>query len=273
MRKRREVLSTVTLRPRLLTALTSVLASAIYAQAAPALDKSEYIDTNRPSFCQSAFTVPSGTIQLENGTEYRHFQHGITVFDIPENQVRIGIRPKTEFQMFTPNAIVRNQGNSTLGGTTGLTELGFKQQFGPYKHFTASIVAALNVPTGRKSFSGTAVQPVFRIPYGLLLNPNWALCGMQSIIVTGNGNIQWQPFVMVNRNIGNRAAAFIEYAGFFQQNSHAPGQSIAHCGAVYKLNRHHQIDTHFGFGLSKTAPSAFVGAGYSYRFDNLPWGK
>jgi hypothetical protein len=239
-----------------------------------ALEKTDDIDTNRPSFCQSALVVPAGTLQLENGTLYQHFQHGITYFDGPENEVRLGIARNTEFQMFTPNMILLNQRSSTITGATGLTEVGLKYQLGPFKRLTASIVGGLDIPTGSKFYSGTAVQPVFRIPYSIQLNKNWALCGMQSIIVTQpHGNIQWQPFVMVSRTLGRKAAAFIEYGGFFQQNSHAPGQSIAHFGAIYKLNRNHQIDMQYGFGMSKTAPAAFVGLGYSYRFDKLPWGN
>jgi hypothetical protein len=117
-------------------------------------------------------------------------------------------------------------------------------------------------------------MPVFRLPYTIQLSPNWAFCGMQSIVVTQpHGNIQYQPFVMFTRALGSRASAFVEYAGFFQQNSHAPGQSIAHFGGVYKITKHNQVDIQWGFGMSKTAPAAFVGVGYSYRFDGLPWGN
>jgi hypothetical protein len=244
------------------------------SSSAFALEKSDDIDTNRPSFCQSALVVPAGSLQLENGTLYQHFQHGLTYFDVPENQVRLGLTKKTEFQMFTPNMILYNQSRSTVVNTTALNEAGLKHQFGPYKRLTASVVVAANIPTGSKLLSGTAVVPVFRLPYAVQLSKNWTFCGMQSLLVTQpHGNIEWQPFVMVSRALGPKACAFAEYAGFFQQNSHAPGQSIAHFGALYKLNRHHQIDIQYGFGLSKTAPAAFVGMGYSYRFDGLPRGN
>jgi hypothetical protein len=97
---------------------------------------------------------------------------------------------------------------------------------------------------------------------------------MQSIIVTNSrGDIQYQPFVMLTRAVGAKAGIFAEYGGFFQQNAHTPPQEIAHFGGVYKVNRHNQVDLQFGFGMSKSSPTAFVGMGYSYRFDGLPWGN
>lgn len=239
-----------------------------------ALDKADDIDTNRPSFCQSAFVVPTGSVQIENGTLYQHFQHGLTYFDVPENEVRLGLFKNTELQFFTPNFILNNQSRSTYAGMTGLQQVGIKRQIGPFKRFTASVVAGLNIPIGSKLLSGTAVTPIFSVPYAIQISPNWALCGMQSILLNQpRGNIQYRPFVMATRALGKRAACFAEYAGFFQQNSHAPGASIAHFGGVYKLNKHNQLDLQFGFGLSKTAPVALVGVGYSCRFDGLPFGK
>jgi hypothetical protein len=170
--------------------------------------------------------------------------------------------------------ILFNQSRTTVAGTTGFQELGLKQQLGPYKRLTASVVGGVNVPVGSKLLSGTAIMPVFRLPYSIQLSKNVAFCGMQSIVVTQpHGNIQWQPFVMLTRTLGKRTSAFAEYDGFFQQNSHNPGQSIAHFGCIHKLDRHKQVGIHFGFGMSKTAPAAFVGLGYSYRFDGLPWGN
>lgn len=257
------------------TLLATLILLAVSAGAKVlALEKTDDIDTNRPSFCQSALTVPDGSFQIENGTLYSHFQHGLTNFDIPENQVRLGLIKHTEFQMFTPNMVLFNQGASTFAGTSGLGEVGLKKQIGPFKRFTASVVAGVNIPTGSKLISRTAAQPVVRVPYSIQINKNWAFCGMQSITITDSrGDIRYEPFVMLSRALGSRASVFGEYAGFFQQNVHAAAPQIAHFGALYKLNRHNQIDIQFGFGMSSTAPAAFVGAGYSYRFDRLPWGE
>lgn len=93
--------------------------------------------------------------------------------------------------------------------------------------------------------------------------------GMQSLLVVDGGrDVQWQNFSIASRSIGKRTGIFLEYAGFYTH--HASPNNIAHFGLVRKLNKNMQIDTHFGIGLDKTAPAAFVGLGYSFRFDRLP---
>jgi hypothetical protein len=161
-----------------------------------------------------------------------------------------------------------------LAGVTDLSEIGIKRQIQPFKKLIASVVASVNVPTGSRAFSDRGVEPVFRVPYSILINRKWSLCGMQSLLVLNSGrNVSYEPFVMVTRTLGSRSQTeiFAEYAGFFTHR--LPTVQFAHFGCAYKLRRHHQVDIHFGFGLDKSAPVALVGVGYSYRFDGLPWPK
>ncbi len=247
-------------------------------QGSWALEKSDDIDTNRPSFCQSAIVVPKGSLQFENGGLYQHFEHKINYFDVPETELRLGLTKSTEFQVFVPQftALYQAHGPRFIGASD-ITELGIKQQIGPFKSLhgvVASAVASMNIPTGERVFSGRGVEPVFRLPYAIPINSKWTLCGMQSLEVLNRGRfVSYQPFVMLCRAFGakNRFVAFCEYAGFF--TTHLPDVQIAHFGAVYKLNKNNQIDTQFGFGIDRVAPRALVGIGYSYRFDKLPWGN
>lgn len=233
------------------------------------------IDTNRPSFMFSPIVVPKGSLQLENGTLFSGLRRGHWAYDIPETQVRLGVTPTTELQLSVPNYNLRRQAN--LGKIAGsqyvsaagdLSEIGFKQQLGKPGRFNASIVADVTVPTGSSRLSAGGTQAAFRLPYSFALNSNWALCGMQSLLILNKGhNLQWQPDVLICRNIGSRAACFMEYGGFFTQ--HQPAVNILHFGGVYKVTRRQQIDAQFGFGTNSSAPSAFVGVGYSLRVDGL----
>ncbi len=237
-----------------------------------ALSKDDLIDTNRPSFCQSSLIVPKGTLQLENGTLYQKFQNSANYFDIPETQVRLGALKRLEVQMFVPQEVIFKRRGESYNGASGLGEAGCKFQLIDVPKFHASLVAAANIPTGRKAVSGTAVQPVFRLPYTIQLTDKTALCGMQSLILMNNaGDLQWQPFVMLSRNIGDRASIFAEYAGYFIQNQNKPSQQLLHFGGVYKFKKVHQVDFECATGLTRTSPSFAVGVGYSYRFDHLPW--
>jgi len=242
------------------------------------MEKTDAIDTNRPSFMFSPLVVPQGSLQLENGVQYKYFQHGRNFFNVSETQVRLGLLKNTEFQMFVPNFVllttrVANAPDQVLAGVSDLQEVGFKQQI-PFKKLpklSLSVVGSVNIPTGRRFISGPGVQPVIRIPYGYALG-KYSLMGMQTVAVINSGrDVVYSPDAMITRAVGNKTSVFIEYLGVFTHQ--APSINIAHFGAEYKPRRNHEVDLHFGFGLNKTAPAAFVGAGYSYRFDGLPWGN
>ncbi len=238
--------------------------------AAGAMDKAEDIDTNRPSFMFSPLVVPKGSVQLESGGLYQHFEHGINYFDASETQIRLGLTKRAEFQMFVPYFVGTNQKGITRSGVTDLGEVGIKYQVGPLKKFQLSVIPSVNIPSGSQAVSGRGVQGLLRAPWSYPLNSKWSIMGMQSILLLNAGrDVQYQPDFMLNRSIGTKASVFAEYVGFFTQQAR-PAQ-IAHFGGLYKLKPHHQIDMDFGFGLDKNAPAAFIGSGYSYRFDKLPW--
>lgn len=239
-----------------------------------ALEKSADIDTNRPSFTASAIVVPQSSIQVENGTLYQGYRHRKNYFDIPATEVRIGLLKRTEFQMFIPNFVLIDQRklHLTNGGSSDLQEVGIKQQIGPIKKLQLSVIAAINVPPGSKAISGTGPQPVFRAPWALALTKKWSIGGMQSLVILNSGHqAQYQPFFLLNRALGSNASAFAEYAGFFTRKTQP--LNLAHFGMVYKVARCHQVDIHFGFGMNQSAPIGLIGAGYSYRFDWLTWGR
>ena len=156
----------------------------------------------------SPLTVPSGSLQLENGTLYQHFQHGTNYFDVPETQVRLGLLKRTEFYMFVPDFVL-----------------------------CVSLVVSVNVPTGSHSISNRGVEPVFRIPWGIPLSRGFSIMGMQSLLVLDSGRIvQYQPDFMLNKTFGKKARTniFAEYVGFFSSNRLPPIQ-LAHFGLLQRL--------------------------------------
>lgn len=253
--------------------ILSTLIVTFCGHRALALDKTEDIDTNRPSFMFSPLVVPRGSVQIENGGLYQHFQHGTSYFDASETQVRVGLTKRAEFQMFVPYYVGTHQAHTdnTQSGVTGLNEVGIKYQIGPLKKFQLSVIPSVNIPTGNQDvYFGKGVQGLLRAPWSYPLTPKLSIMGMQSILLLNSGrSVEYQPDFMLSRTVGSKASVFAEYVGFFTQQLSA--SQIAHFGAVYKVKPHHQVDMHFGFGLDKTAPAAFIGTGYSYRFDKLPW--
>jgi hypothetical protein len=254
--------------PMVSPAVSLVLASLWFCQPAIAISDADPIDTNRPSFMFSPLVLPQGSLQFENGTLYQAFRHRHWTYDVPETQVRLGLTKRAELQAYIPNAFVWHSGNMTNGKVSDISEIGFKYHLGPDSDkFNASLIADITVPTGSTAVSGKGVQAAFRLPYGYNYK-QWSIMGMQSFLILNEAkNLQYFPDAMLVRNIGSKAAAFVEYGGYFTQRTYP--MNLIHFGAVYKVTAHQQVDVQFGFGMNRAAPVAFVGAGYSFRLDLL----
>ncbi len=253
-----------------LIAIATHFAPAAIAQVSSiqAVNSSDEIDTNRPSFMFTPNTVPKGSLQLENGCLDSGLRRGRWGIDLPETQVRVGLRRSTEFQVFVPNFVLSRANGSSISGVTDLSEIGIKQQLPTLGKLKSAIIASVDVPTGAARLSLGGPCGILRLPYTYAINDKWCIGGMQSLLLINHGrDVQWQPDVLLSRSIGNKASAFLEYGGYFTSNNYP--LNLIHLGAVYKITRNQQIDSHCGFGLNQAAPSAFVGCGYSFRVNGL----
>jgi hypothetical protein len=262
----------------LIAALALILLGSLKAEA---LEKTDDIDTNRPSFMDSPIVVPRASIQLENGTLFQWFHRNVQQFDIPETEVRVGLSKKTEFQAFIPNYnLVRFLGHDS-SQVADIAEIGVKEQLGPIlpdaknvpgylRNYNLAVILGVTPPTGSPQISGTGTGGTLRFPWSKSIGKNYCIAGMQSLLLLNGGRtLQYQPDVLFGRNIGTRGFIFAEYGGFLTEGNGI--SNIAHFGGVRKLTRHQQVDMQFGFGLNNKAPIAFVGVGYSFRFDKLKW--
>ena len=96
---------------------------------------------------------------------------------------------------------------------------------------------------------------------------------MQSVFwstLGGRRNATWEPTLYLEKELTKRWEVFAEYGGDFAQLAKA--SQVAHFGSAYKVGPRHQIDLHFGFGMTPATPSHFVAVGYSFRVDQL-WGR
>lgn len=235
---------------------------------ASAADPSDDIDTNRPSFMFSPIVLPKGSLQLENGCLDSGARRGRWGIDLPETQVRIGLARSTEFQVFVPNYVLSREAGDSTSGVTDLSEIGIKQQLPTPGKFKAAVIASVSAPTGARRLSLGGTSGILRLPYLYAINNQWCVGGMQSLLLIDHGSaLQWQPDVLISRSLGTKACTFLEYGGYFTSGRYPI--NLIHLGAEYKVTRHQQLDVHCGFGLNKNAPSAFVGAGYSFRIDGL----
>jgi hypothetical protein len=221
------------------------------------------IATDRPAVADSSVVVPFGSIQAENGfLETR--SAGQSVIDGPESLIRLGIAQKTELRFTVPDYF----DNLTAGGSGfGDFALGVKEQLGPVRGFDVSVVAYLSFPTGAAGVSSGGYDPAIQIPWSRTLSANWTTAGMFSVYWPTQGqtrNVTGEATLLFDRQLTKAWDAFLEYAGDFPENG-GP-RHLLHFGTAYKLTPQHQIDFHFGVGLSSAAVDHIIGVGYSFRF-------
>ena len=70
---------------------------------------------------------------------------------------------------------------------------------------------------------------------------------------------------MLQKRVGIRAENALSYAA---RSLQASGDSLLPGGSG-KARKHHQLDFHFGMGLTASAVNHFIGIAYSFRFPVL----
>jgi len=185
--------------------------------------------------------------------------------------MRFGLATRTEFRIAIPNYFGGVLGPDPTG--FGDITLGIKEQLGPLpKGFDLSVILAVSLPVGASGVSSHGYDPFIKLPWSKELKGGWSIGGMQSLFSNTDGgkrNAVWEPTFYIEREMTKQWQAFAEYAGDFAQ--HGGPREIAHFGAAYRLTARQQVDFHFGFGASRSAPSHFFAMGYSLRIDRL-WG-
>jgi Putative MetA-pathway of phenol degradation len=255
---------------RIATAILALILCALaplHAQDQPATpDTSAPIATDRPSVTDSSVVVPLRSIQAENGF-LETKTDGQNIVDAPETLIRVGVLTKTELRLTVPDYFYNT---STAGGQTtgfGDVSLGVKQQLGPIDGFDVSAVLFLSFPTGANNVSSGGYDPGIQIPWSRALSPNWTVAGMLSMYwptQSRRRNLTGESTILLDRQLTKSWDAFLEYAGDFPERG--GNRHLLHVGTALKLARQHQLDFHFGVGLSPAAPDHFVGIGYSFRF-------
>jgi hypothetical protein len=220
------------------------------------------IVTDRPAITNSSVVVPSGSVQSENGVQVTT-SSGQRTFDGPESLVAYGLTEATELRITAPD-----YNFSGMNSGFGDLALGIKQQIGHSQSgFDASLIVFVSFPTGANALSSHGFDPGIQLPWSQKLSEKWTAAGMLSLYwptQSGARNLTGESTFLFDRQLTGPCDAFVEYAGDFAQRG-GP-RHLLHFGAAYKLGLLHQIDLHFGTGLSRAAVDHFIGIGYSFRF-------
>lgn len=247
--------------------------SSAYAQASSNTPGPE-INTDRPTVTPTPFTVPPNYMQAENGLGLTK-EHAGQSFNAPQTLIRLGVLPRVELRLTTPNYFLVRGGANDLSGVTDMS-VGSKIQLGPLPgKLQLAVIPGFTVPTGSKVLSSNAVDPFVQIVAGRSLSKNWTVCSAHSIFLktvvsepqndleapTSNQGVIYQPTFAFIRKLSPKADFFTEYVGNFQKSTLS--NQIVDCATLYRFRRNQQVSARLGIGLTKASPTAFVEFGYS----------
>jgi hypothetical protein len=233
-------------------------------QGAPSGDQP--ISTDRPAVAESSTVVPKGSFQAENGFLITSDQ-GQRTLDGPETSMRFGVASNTELRLSAPDYYHDAVSQTGIASGFGDLAIGMKQQLGPANGFDVSIIVFLSIPTGAAAVSSHGYDPGVQLPWSRKLSANWSAAGQFAVYwptQVDARNVTGESTFLVDRQLTNPMDAFIEYAGDFPERG-GP-RHLLHFGAAYKITPRHQLDIHYGIGLSSAAVDHFIGIGYSFRF-------
>jgi hypothetical protein len=257
-------------RRALQTCLLSTFAilAAVEARADACPTAKDEIATDRPDVTNSSVVVPVGSLQSENGLNFRGLDGG-QIIDGTNTRWRLGMAPCLELLMDLPTyfATVRGPGSS---GFTDVTPA-IKWQISPIPgKIDLSLVAGVALPTGALSIAGAGAQPYLQMPWSWELHDGWGLSGMLTEFFRPSElttkQITETTFV-IEKKVTEKASLFVEYVGDYPENS-TPSQ-LFNSGGLYRLSPTQQVDFHVAFGLNHNAPNYIFGLGYSFRIDGL----
>jgi hypothetical protein len=255
----------------LLTRISTALLAVILAALAPLHGQDQPaktappgpIATDRPAVTNSSVVVPSGSFQAENGLLETNSQ-GQSIFDGPETLVRFGVATRTELRFTAPDYYYNLNADSGFGDLA----IGVKEQLGPTPGgFDVSATLFLSFPTGADTVSSGGYDPGLQVAWSRGLSAKWTAAGMLSLYWPTQGhtrNLTGESTILLDRQVTGPWDAFVEYVGDFPESSGS--RQLLHFGTALKLAKRHQLDFHFGVGLSSAAVDHFIGIGYSFRF-------
>jgi hypothetical protein len=226
------------------------------------------ISTDRNSVTPHPNVVPRGVLQFENGITLEKFHRGGS-FNVPETSVRLGVLKWTELRFGVPNYL-RSSGTERLEGTSDIT-VGVKQEFDPpflkKRGFDFGIIAGMSLPTGSRRLTTRRVDPFVQAVAFEKIGKNWILGTAHSVFTPARATV-YQPTAIVYRAFGPRVDLWGEYAANFA-NRGLPSEQVVDGGILWRPRNKHQFDLRFGFGLTESAPRAFLGVGYSFIIGRL----
>ena len=238
------------------------------------------MESDRPNFTQGVSVVPSQTIQVETGVEFRRNNTGNDQekdFDYPTALIRIGVLKNAELRLNFELAEERHFDQSDTSFPKLKTkEKGFNDvqigakvallegEHGPLPD--VGILGIVTLPVGNKAFRPPHAAPEVQLLFDNQINKKLELQYNVGYRKHRNNEeyrkellysaaITWQPI--------HDLKLYTEFQAL--KPVQTSPENTVNAGVMYKLLPNLQVDAYAGTGVSEAAPDFYTGAGITWR--------
>jgi hypothetical protein len=227
---------------------------------------------NRPSFADSACTVPAGERILETGYQYAWLHGGGIAQTWPITQLRFGLPGNNEFAALLPSDVRQNI--VPRRGSTATT-LSFKHEIGYTEKWLGAAEIVMNMPNGSREFGskhiGTTVNGIvtYSMPYSLSLTGFFGANSYSEAAADGGERYSSLTLDMLLAWLANQNTSV--YGEAFGQTHTAANEGSGYnfdIGVMYLIRRNITVDVSVGRRISGSLIgfNQYVGAGLSILF-------
>jgi len=240
---------------RLLAVAGIALVASVQAQEA------DPINTERPGFSSSPYTVAPGVFQIESGYQYLDNGSGSDDHTFPLLLMRLGIADSIELQLNWPGYSRSDVGGSTASGANDAS-VGVKWNVSSSDATVpVALFAALSLPVGASEFTSDEIDPTL----GAFWSYSGSLDWFGTVVTTrSNDRTSVTNAVGISFSIDQGTGVFVEYYGTFAEGS-GP-EHYLDGGITFLASNDLQLDLNAGVGLNGRAADLFFGFGLGYRF-------
>lgn len=253
--------------------LYSIFYSFLHADDDPCRGKNMLLNlVNRPSFSDSACTVPAKKLLIEGGAQDQKIIGGGSQINLPELNLRFGLSKNTEFVSIPPNYI--HQTVSPISGNTP-TWMAIKHRFYTNKKWIITGEAAVSPASGSRTFGSPHLEAALigilfhQINKKLSWQVQMGLTELSDPAISGGNRYQsFNPNFLINYTFKDKISLYLEFFGQTKTSSTEAFGLIEGLGLVYLLNQKTTLDIEFYQRITGEILGFehFVGAGITRLF-------
>jgi len=246
-----------------LTILLSVLFFSVFAQ------ENEVVELigDRPDQTESAFIVPKGYFQFEDGFLYENETSEIQNISYSSMLLRYGLFKNFELRFATEYGMTKSTGFDDIKGFSPFS-IGAKIHVNEEDGWIPQIAFLTHIniaKTGAKEFLQDYHSAQMAMTFNHTINKSWSVGYSIGVEYLPDVNYSVGTYTFVSGfSISEKVGAFVEVYGDFSKYAYADNKING--GVTFLVLPNLQFDVAGGFGLSQYSANNYFGVGLIYLF-------